>query len=81
MGFRFYLGEVMNSEELKIYTLLTHLTAREDFAITDDGTKLWVMVDGSLMHFEGEGLDKLTPTSLYFFYQEKLQDYYRSFWT
>ncbi|QEQ93897.1 hypothetical protein SEA_KARDASHIAN_32 [Streptomyces phage Kardashian] len=71
----------MNSEELKIYTLLTHPTAKEDYKITDEGTKLWVMVDGGLVYFEGEGLDKMSPSSLYFFYREKLQEYYTNLWS
>lgn len=70
----------MNSEELRIYTALTHPTSTEDYRITDDGARLYVMVDGSLVRFEGEGLDKLSPSALYFFYREKLEEYRLSFW-
>ena len=65
----------MNSEELKIYTALTHPTSPENFRITDNGTKLWTLVDGSLHHFVGEELDKMSATKLYFWYQEKLTEY------
>lgn len=65
----------MNSEELKIYTLLTHPTAPQSYHISDNGTKIWSIVDGSLVYFEGENLDSMSATSLFFWYQEKLKDY------
>ena len=70
----------MNSKELRIYTLLTHPTSPQSYEITDDGTKLWVMVDGTLVGFDGEGLDKMTASSLYFFYREKLQEHRMKIW-
>lgn len=71
----------MNSEELKIYTALTHPTSPEDFRITDEGTKLYTIWNGVLVCFEGEGLDSMTPTALYFWYQEQLQQHVRQIWS
>jgi hypothetical protein len=74
------MGVEMNSEELKIYTALTHPTAPESYRITDNGTKLWTIEQGSLICFEGEELDKMSASSLYFWYREKLTEYYEKLW-
>lgn len=62
----------MNSEELRIYTALTHPTSPEDYRITENGTKLYTMMDGSLICVEGESLDQMSPIDLYHFAQEKM---------
>lgn len=64
----------MNSEELGIYTALTHPTARESYRITGNGTKLYTMMDGSLICIEGAALDQMSPVELYRFAQEKMNE-------
>lgn len=71
----------MNSEELRIYTALTHPTAKEDYRIVENGTKLYTLVNCGLVFFQGEDLDKMTPTALYYWYQEQLMKYHESIWS
>jgi hypothetical protein len=71
----------MNSEELRIYTALTHPTSPEDYRITEDGTKLYVMMNGVLVCFEGEELDKMSATHLYNWYVDQLTEYRLKMWS
>lgn len=68
----------MNSKEIKIYTLLTHKNAPEAYKIVDDGTRLYVILDGVLHYFEGVDLDKMSDRELVNFYYEKRDEYYKS---
>lgn len=70
----------MNSEELKIYTLLTHPTAPQSYHISDNGTKLWSIIEGALVYFEGENLDQMSATSLFFWYRTKLEEHRLKQW-
>lgn len=64
----------MNSAEIGIYVALTHPTARESYRITDDGTKIYVLVDGGLVYFEGVDLDKMSSLVLYRWVQHEIMD-------
>lgn len=70
----------MNSQELKIYTALTHPVAREDYRITNDGTRIYTLVDGALEYFEGVDLDKMESLQLYCWTQSKISDLRMSRW-
>lgn len=70
----------MNSEELGIYTALTHPTSPEDYRITNDGTKLYTIMEGGLVCFEGEGLDKMSGVDLYHWAQRKAMELQKSRW-
>jgi hypothetical protein len=65
----------VNSEELKIYTALTHPVAPESYRVTDNGTRLYVLINGVLAMFGGEALDEMTPNELYAWYQNRLEEY------
>lgn len=73
-------GSEMNSQELKIYTALTHVEQPEDYRITDDGTKLYTLMDGGLVRFEGIDLDKMCPMQLYHWARSKMNDQRMSRW-
>jgi hypothetical protein len=66
----------MNSKELRIYTALTHRDAPEDYRITDNGTRIYTMVDGALMYFEGEDLDDMNPRELYAWTQNEIRKFH-----
>lgn len=68
----------MNSKELGIYTALTHSTSPEDYRIIDNGTKLYVLVPGGMVYFEGEKLDQMSSQELYEFYLRNRDEYLKN---
>lgn len=70
----------MNNKELKIYTALNHRDAPEDYRITDEGTRIYTMVDGVLMYFDGERLDEMGSRELYVWTQEKIREFHEKQW-
>lgn len=65
----------MNSQELRIYTRLTHPAKPESHIISDDGTKLYIMEPGCMAILEGESLDKMTGRELYSWYLSAIRDW------
>lgn len=65
----------MNSKEIGIYVALTHSAAPESYRITDGGTKIYVIVDGTLVFFEGEKLDEMSGIQLYNWTQQKIHEW------
>lgn len=68
----------MNGKEIGIYVALTHSAAPESYRITDDGTKIYVIVDGGLVYFEGKGLDEMGGAELYNWTQQKIREWRQS---
>lgn len=64
----------MNSKELGIFTAMTNPRAPEQYRITDGGTKLYTIMWGGLVCFEGVSLDKMNATELFAFYQKSLKE-------
>lgn len=62
----------MNSREIGIYVALTHPAAPESYRIVDEGTKLYTLVDGVLVSFDGEKLDEMSATDLYLWAQREI---------
>lgn len=63
----------MNVRELGIYTALQNTP--EQYRITDEGTRLWVLEYNVLVCLKGEKLDEMHPKDLYEWYQYKLREY------
>jgi hypothetical protein len=70
----------VNSKELRIYTALTHPTSPEDYRITDDGKKLYTIMDGGLVCLDGENLDKMKPIDLYDWARRKMNGLRLALW-
>jgi hypothetical protein len=68
----------MNSAEIGIYIALTHPTARENYRITNEGARIYVLVDGGLAYFEGKNLDKMGSMELYRWVQYQIMDLRRA---
>lgn len=63
------------NESLGFYIAMTHPQKPDQYRVSEDGTKLYMMERGLMVCLEGEDLDKMTPAELYAWHLPKLREW------